>query len=298
MRIVFLWISTLLVVTTVTTSQAQFVYFSDGARSCGYPNSLPYAPVHTITVHAPEASDLEAVSFRLESTVFGPAHIASIVPGDGVTIESGDLFSGMRVSVPCGPLEHVEVLTLNMDYSEPTGPVEWDPWAAVPAAIAWTRDVTLHRTSGDQPLPDVAFEPSHCEQSGTGFDWVHPDTVEVPPGASCVVDVRVLATPLSSSWSVTELEIVDELNWYTECTGADGNCIVIQYCPACPWHWQTLSIHFTVPLLTPGETFDTVEIAPINDWRNAWPTTFVIKTASPLPTKPTSWGGIKSKFKR
>ena len=271
---------------TAVETRAQFVYFSPyrGVCSIDGVDAWVHHTTYSVYVHAPDVTDAQQVTFRLESDAYGPEDIVSVSPSAGVTIESGDLFSGMQLSIPTGPLEHEELLTITVALNEPQSYGIWN--------VAWVRDVTLLRASGDAPLPDVQFFLTHCYQSSTWIQWMHPDTVEVPIGSSMIVDLPCLGHS-TGGLTGTDLEVSEPLGWVTECT----SCAVFVNCGACPWDVQTVKLHVAVPLGTAADTVDEVQITPTGPCCLGSGTTLFIKASQGVATEQTTWGRVKSKFK-
>jgi hypothetical protein len=265
---------------------AQYLYFSPRPSTCTVDGVDAWVGIDTyhIFLHSPDVVDGIGVSFRIESEAYGPEDFVSVDPVDGVSVESGDLFSGIRLSLPGGQFVHDTLLTIHVELNEPQSYGVWD--------VAWTRDVQLYRATGDTLfLEDVLFYLTHCYQSATWIQWMHPDTIGAPIATTSTIDVHCFGHSLGG-FSGTDLDVFDERGWLTGCSG----CGVAVDCEICPWDIQIVHLHVTIPEGTPAGTADKIRIIPTGPCCLGDSTEVYVRAMPSVAVEESSWGTIKALY--
>ena len=116
-----IWVTILLSIVSVRDSSGQYLYVStapyicsiDGVGAWGYIDSFH------LYLHLPQVDDAIGASFRLESSTYGPEDFAGVRATGDVSIESGDILSGMVLSFPAGRYEFDALLTIRVVLNEP-----------------------------------------------------------------------------------------------------------------------------------------------------------------------------------
>jgi hypothetical protein len=267
-------------------ARAQYLYFSPSAFECSCDGIDCWRFIYTyrIILRAPNVTDAVGASFRIESELYGPEDFVSIELADGVVVESGDLFSGIRLSFPAGQYEADTLMTIHIELNPP------DSYGMG----VCTRDVDLYRLTGDAlSLDDVWFYISHCHDVGAWIEWTHPDTVSVPIGGTSTVDVYGLGNSLGGLTG-TNLTVEDDMGWFAGCTG----CSISADCGPCPWHAKLIRISVAVPKEAPKDTVGRLRIVPTGPCCLTSSTTLYVRAIPGVPVDPTSWGRIKSMYGR
>lgn len=273
--------------TSFNAGRAQYLYFSPSpwGCSCDGVDCWRFIDTYRIILRAPSVIDAVGASFRIESELYGPEDFASVELADGVVIESGDLFSGIRLSFPAGEYDVDTLITIH---------IELNPPDSYGLGVACTREVELYRVTGDTlSLDDVWFYISHCHDVGAWIEWTHPDTVVVPIGAPSTVDVYGLGNSLGGLTG-TDLTVEDDMGWVAGCSG----CSIMADCGPCPWDAKLIRVSLAVPKDTPEDTVNQLRIVPTGPCCLTSSTTLYVRAIPGVPIKPTSWGRIKSMYSR
>jgi hypothetical protein len=268
-------------------SAAQYLYFSPNAWTCSCDGVGCWRAIDTyrIILRAPDVSDAVGVSFRIESEAYGPEDFVKVDPADGVMIESGDLFSGVRLSFPAGRFDADTLLTIHVELNAPHSPGATE--------VASTKDVQLHRSTGEtSSLEDVVFYVSHCHDSGTWIEWMHPDTLTAEIGEATTIAIAGIGESLGG-YSGTTLDIQDELGWVTDCSP----CYFSVDCGPCPWNSQIVQISLAIPSGTSEGTIDELHVVPTGPCCLSSPTTLYVRAIAAVPVRSSSWGRVKAIFR-
>ena len=270
---------------TAQSAAAQYLFFSPNG-SCSSDGTGCWAAYQTyyVFLKAPEVPGAAGARFRLESQVFGPEDFAAVTPAPGVTIEGGDLFSGIELSWPPGSYTNDTLLTISIALNPPDD----NGWI-----VGYTRDIELDWAGGSDPiaLEDFLFDCSHCSSWDRWIVWNHADTVAAPAGAQSSVDIECVGYS-TGGFSGTNFDVDDEMGWVTNCT----NCGVAFLCSPCPWDVTHVGIHLDIPAEVPDGAVSRVRILPTSALGDS--TAFYVRAASPTPVEKTSWGSLKAIFEQ
>ena len=199
-------------------------------------------------------------------------------------IESGDLFSGIRLSWAEGTYVIDTLLTIKLDPDN----MPLFSWRVL------TKDIELYRASGESlQLDDFIFYCSHCTGLGGGtIWWQHADTLNALIGKQTLLDLPCIGNS-AGGLSGTILETYDELDWISGCT----HCSVSIDCGPCPWDVQNVIVHVTVPPDVDEGTIDKIRIIPAGPCCFGESTSVYVRAVPGIGTEETSWGRIKSRMK-
>jgi hypothetical protein len=67
-------------------------------------------------------------------------------------------------------------------------------------------------------------------------------------------------------------------------------------CGGCPWDYQWVYVHLTIPADAGGMT-DRVSLVPTGPCCIGENTSFAVNVVAPVAAEKSSWGAVKSKFK-
>ena len=278
----------ILVTAAICASPAlgQYIYLGDFANSCMMQplSAAPHPPsIKHVYVDCPGIADAVAVSFRLGSELIGPEDVVSVTPAPGVAIESGDLFSGITLSLPGSALNDFEVLSLELADNPPHQ--QWWNNAVI-------RSPKIIRASGETIPLDEAwafFCCSDCFDLNVIFGC--PDTVDVHIGADSLVRFRTVVTA-AGMWGCS-IEVTDEHGWVTGCTPSsiwgDG-------CGFCAWDGGFNTIAISVPAGAGDYELSTVTIRPLSAAVAADSAKFYVRAVPHVGVRQSSWGAIKKLF--
>jgi hypothetical protein len=139
----------------------QYIYYSGCQGRCEFDHCGGYTGSMNVYVFSPGGQNIEGAHFRLD-VGFGPEHVDSMVPGDGVTIKGGNPFLGMVLSWAPMELDHVPIFRL---YSN-TPLFTWENWV---------RDAMLFQTNGDTLfLADFPTYGGHFDCFDVSFNFWPP----------------------------------------------------------------------------------------------------------------------------
>ncbi len=266
------------------TCYGQWIYLSWHAGDCSTPLGHSIFDVGwQIYVHAPLTGDVSGASFRLEAAELGLEDGMAIVPAAGVTI-SGNLLQGLDVSWSPRELKHTSIFTVLFTSNPPVAPVP-DYY------MATTRDGYLHLADGTSlALEDVNTEIVHCQGGGADL-WQLPEVALVVAGMSNVVEFKGIATGSGQGAVFRDITATDERGWVSGLTPK----ALWGYCGLCPWRWSTFQMIVDVPPEVPDSTESLVTL-----WEAGWfkLTEFTIRAVQPVPVEQTTWGRVKSIFRR
>jgi hypothetical protein len=261
----------------------QYIYLGDNANNCMM-SPLFYQPnTKHIYVACPSITDAVAVSFRLGSELIGPEDVVSAAPAAGVAVESGDLFSGITLSLSGAALNNLEVMSLELVDNPPYQyPGSWDyERIHAPKVI---------RASGDTISLEESWAFFCCVDC---FDlyivWGFPDTVDVNIGADSLVRARTVVTA-AGYWGCN-IEVTDDRGWVT---GYDPSYIWGDDCGFCAWDSGFNTIAITVPAGAEEYGLSKVTIKLLNG--PAQSGSFYIRAIPPVGVGESSWGAIKKLF--
>jgi hypothetical protein len=261
----------------------QYIYLGDNANYCMM-SPLFYQPnTKHIYVACPSITDAVAVSFRLGSELIGPEDVVSAAPAAGVAVESGDLFSGITLSLSGAALNNLEVMSLELVDNPPYQyPGSWDyERIHAPKVI---------RASGDTISLEESWAFFCCVDC---FDlyivWGFPDTVDVNIGADSLVRARTVVTA-AGYWGCN-IEVTDDRGWVT---GYDPSYIWGDDCGFCAWDSGFNTIAITVPAGAEEYGLSKVTIKLLNG--PAQSGSFYIRAIPPVGVGESSWGAIKKLF--
>lgn len=272
----------MLILTFAVPASAQWVYAGPHS-DCQIPFVFPSLP---ISVHAPGETGLIAVMFRLDSNVMGPEDVVGITPEPGVTIGSGDLFTGITVSWSAHEMIHETILTLQTQNNPPYQ----DPGDYLYGQVS-THDITLvtldHGPVAGLPVTMSAGYVIDCFTNGAQFN--PPDTVDVGVGVETHFTFDLVATGFSPS---VVIEFDDPLGWIASYDPANawGGC------PYCPWDVEHVDVAVVPPAGTPAYTLYTVDLNVL--WGGGSEIVpIVLRTFAPVGTEATTWGKVKALYR-
>jgi hypothetical protein len=266
-------------------ARGQYIYLGDNADNCMMA-PLYYQPnTKHIYVDCPLITDAVAVSFRLGSELIGPEDVVSAAPAPGVAVESGDLFSGITLSLSGAALNDLEVMSLELADNPPYQyPGSWD--------YERIHSPKVVRASGDTISLEESWAFFCCVDC---FDlyvvWGFPDTVDVNIGADSLVRARTVVTA-AGYWGCN-IEVTDERGWVT---GYDPSYIWGDDCGFCAWDSGFNSIAITVPAGAEEYGLSKVSIKLLNAGAAAQSGSFYIRAIPPIGVGQSSWGAIKKLF--
>lgn len=272
-------------------ARAQYIYYSNRPGSCCLFGSSFNDPNLHIYIDAPGFSDVVKAAFRLETSVFGPEDIDSVEASPGVTIESGDLLSGIVLSFSFPQLNHEPVMSLRV-VNNPPHQSTTEPMVS----MVFIRDARLIRADGDTlRLKDFY---TYSESMIDCFDpvilWESPDTVSAEIGKTTSFQVSAAGTAFSYGFTV--IDVADTTGWVTNWSPESIDAA----CPICEWDWHTISIDLSVPESTPKGSLGTIvlrgkflgtTVLAYDQER------VVLRAVAPVAVKKSSWGLVKSLFK-
>lgn len=262
----------------------QYIYLGDNANNCMM-SPLFYQPnIKHIYVACPSITDAVAVSFRLGSELIGPEDVVSAAPAAGVAVESGDLFSGITLSLSGAALNNLEVMSLELVDNPPYQyPGSWD--------YERIHSPKVIRASGDTISLEESWAFFCCVDC---FDlyivWGFPDTVDVNIGADSLVRARTVVTA-AGYWGCN-IEVTDDRGWVT---GYEPTYIWGDDCGFCAWDSGFNTIAITVPAGAEEYGLSKVTISLLG----AAPPqsgSFYIRAIPPVGVGQSSWGAIKKLF--
>jgi hypothetical protein len=273
--------------TCASPALGQYIYLGDYANDCMMQplHPAPYPPsIKHIYVDCPGVTDAVAVSFRLGSELIGPEDVVSATPAPGVAIESGDLFSGITLSLPGSALRDLEVLSLEL-VDTPPHQQSWD--------YEVIHSPKIIRASGDTLCLDEAwafFCCSDCFELHVIFGC--PDTVDVHIGADSLVRFRTVVTA-AGMWGCS-IEVTDDRGWVT---GYTPSSIWGDECGFCAWDSGFNTIAVSVPGGAEAYELSTVTIRPLSAAAAADSAKFCVRAIPPVGVRDSSWGVLKKLFK-
>lgn len=278
MKEIILSIVVTAIVLTSSPVHGQYIYYSGCPGKCEFDHCGGYSGSMYMYVFASDGLNIEGAHFRLD-VEFGPEAVDSLAPGEGVTIESGDLFEGIAVSWTPTELDHYPILRLFG--GEPL--YTWENWV---------RDAMLFKTNGDTLfLMDFPTYGGHFDCFDVSFNCCHPDTVEVLIDSPFAIEIICCVTALGPVG--THFDIVDEFDWVADW---NPNYAGPNYCESCPWHNTTVIISGMVPYSTPPYSASKLSVYPTYNPFIQDSTSFYLRAVPPVSTQPDTWGGIKSRL--
>jgi len=268
----------------------QYIYLGDYANDCMMQPLLPapYPPnIKHIYVDCPSITDAVAVSFRLGSELIGPEDVVSATPALGVVIESGDLFSGITLSLSGSALNDFEVLSLELADNPP------HQYDLSRGSYEFIHSPKIIRASGDTISLDEAWAFFCCVDC---FElhvvWGCPDTADVDIGADSAVCFRTVVTA-AGMWGCS-IEVTDDRGWVT---GYTPSSIWGDGCGFCAWNSGFNAIAISVPAGAEDYELSKVTIRPLDAAVAADSASFYIRAIPPVGVRESSWGAVKKLFK-
>jgi len=261
----------------------------DYANNCMMqpPFPAPYPPnIKHIYVDCPWITDAVAVSFRLGSELIGPEDVVSATPTLGVAIDSGDLFSGITLSLAGSALNDFEVLSLELADNSPHQHLSG-------GGTEFIHSPKIIRASGDTVSLDEAWAFFCCADC---FElhvvWGCPDTADADIGADSEVRFRTVVTA-AGLWGCS-IEVTDDRGWVIGCTPSS---IWGDACGFCAWNSGFNTITISVPAGAEKYELSKVTIRPLGAAVAADSASFYIRAIPPVGVRESSWGAIKKRFK-
>jgi len=260
---------------------AQHFYLSASPDGCEAP--FPFTEKVRFYLNAPDVETVGGI-FRVDTDVFGFEDVVSLVAVNGVTIVSGDLFSGITLSWPATIAKDLELLQLEL--------VDNRPFAGQNAVISFLRDTRLKESGGIVRALGDAFSWVNVDVAcyGPAFFFPNDDTLDVVTGETQTVTLRY-AMPASYPVSVS-LSFSDARGWtgvHTPASFREQKCIV------CDWDWRTISLTVTVPAGVAEETIDRVvmriEGSELDHSREIY-----LRTRSRPARQESTIGGLKHRY--
>jgi hypothetical protein len=263
----------------VTAANAdEFVYFSEIAGECAMEPSSYDGQTFSVFVLLDEPAGVTGLSFRLDTDRFTADNVQSVTPRPGVTIEDGNLFDGITLSVDGHEFQHAPVLDIVLSGHENTGYV-------------WTRDIAVERGGGDKSIPDQITVAQYYD-CFTAPHWELPGETEVEIGAYTNVVFRTgLNTP--SDPAQANVEVTDGEGWVIDTEPIPVNA----QCGWCPWSFSTVVLTVYVPKSvadkTPNEiTLDLTSFDSVVDSQ-----TLTLRAVTSVSAEESSWGHVKSLYR-
>jgi len=267
----------------------QYIYMGDYANDCMMQSLFPapYPPSNKhIYVDCPLITDAVAVSFRLGSELIGPEDVVSATPTLGVAIESGDLFSGITLSLSGSALNDLEVMSLEL--------ADNPPYQHNSLSYEFIHSPKIIRASGDTVSLDEAWA-FFCCVDCFELHVVYcgcPDTADVNIGADSLVRFRTVVTT-AGFWGCS-IEVTDDRGWVT---GYAPSSIWGDYCGFCAWNSGFNTIAISVPAGAEKYELSKVTIRPLSAAAAADSASFYVRAIPPIGVGESSWGAIKKRFK-
>jgi len=274
-------LATAVVVVTVPAARpADFVYFSEFPAQCALEPSSYAGQTFSVFVLADDLTGVTGLSFRVESDRFDADNVVSVTARPGVTIEGGNIFDGVTLSLDGLELHHTAVLDVVLSGHEAYGET-------------WMRDVELVRGSEAEALPDQCTNAQAFDCFVASPYWEAPDTADAVVGAASAL---VFLAGLSSGSYPQDgvVHVADEAGWIDEA----GTYPVDVACGRCPWSGTVVTVPVTVPQGVPAGTLDEVTLemysfgAPVVGSR-----TVILRAVSSVSTDQTTWGRVKSLYR-
>jgi hypothetical protein len=265
----------------------QYIYFSsNGNCALDGTDCWDFIDTYYIFINTPDVDDAIGAYFLFDSEVYGPEDISTVNSHDNVQIQSGDLFSGLHLTWPSGQYSNDTLLTISVDMNE--------PHPVAPFIVGRTKFIELYRANGDTlALDSVSFICSHCYSSLIWVLWDHPDTTNAFIGGQTAIEIRGRGHS-TGGLAHCGFFISDEQGWI-----APGlSCGVFCYCPPCPWDDTRILLNVIIPDGVPYGTMNKIRIIPVGPSCMDDSSFFYVKADSTSPVAETSWGVIKSLYKK
>jgi len=262
----------------------QYIYYANYPAQCEM-GALFYDTT-AIFVHMPAYADIIGAHFRLDVDMFGPEDVDCLMLTPRVFIVEGDIFQGMTLSWTPLELNHYRLLKIYVVNNPPLQDPE-QPGFCV-------REAILYRAGGDSLFLDdcwTGLGHVDCWDANLGFS--HPDTADVFIGTQSIVEVRSWVSALGIIG--TNFEISDTEDWVQDW---HPKGVFWYECMVCPWEETIIQILVEVPQSIPYYTFSELTIRPTYHVFQPDSTSFTLRAVPPIAIEGTTWGQIKTLYRR
>jgi hypothetical protein len=257
-----------------------YVYAARYPRTCFL---SPHLSVQTINIYVASGSvtDVTGVSFRLQTTRFGPADVQSITTPWDVSITSGDIFSGINLIFSSRHLDHDPVLTIEVSVANNYAEVV-------------TQNVYLYRGSVPEPVAPFVTVSEFAGCVGPQPMWYPPAEVELDVDQDDSFCFRAVAET-NSDETTGWVEVIDPLGWVPD--GFQQQVYAGCGAARCSFNYTAVTVPVHVPSGVPDGTTNVVTVHARVPIGIVAETTITLRAVDPIATRETTWGLIKALYR-